>query len=598
MNYTELKRRALRLLASIAVTAVLITSSGRKPDTKWFPYSVIEVDLQKNPNALEEVEDTTYKDIQITLPKQLDEETTYDIVNSIKMAIAKNKIGNIYIDVFNAPAVLNEIKWEYINQVRTLINNLVENKIKFTIIADDFILEKLRDPENKDYNTMGICLDDGDINNKLRENELVFSDNMVITSARNDYTAPINNKLGFKDNIHIVRPKETLSGIANHYGIDYMDIATYNEIENPSLIQVGQTIRIPWSIINDSLRAQNEENEKDAEYTNIDEDMSSEFTEDVATSDNLDVGNEKDAEPDYESEDEYNDHEKPIENEDYESDNEDESDWKTNYDPVDPTTMAKGIDISEFNGDIDFNKLQESNVDFIIMRVGFGIDDDGEEVSIKDERFDEYRKLADEYNIAYGGYYLASATNEKKAKKEAENILKLLTDENDNLIQFALPFYFDIEGLYKDLLYESEESRQTIINALEVECRILEEAGYTVGIYINYKDLALVEELIEHRQAWAAVGYLYDTPQDFEDVRQGYITEDEKAELTDQNTIFQTTSKVDAEPLGIQSQYVDVDYMDRELLKELIDVFTQRKQGISLTYRKNGQPKQCMVYWG
>lgn len=47
------------------------------------------------------------------------------------------------------------------------------------------------------------------------------------------------------ENIYIVKKGDTLSKIANQYGINYMDLAKYNNIANPNLILVGQKLKIP-----------------------------------------------------------------------------------------------------------------------------------------------------------------------------------------------------------------------------------------------------------------------------------------------------------------------------------------------------------------
>lgn len=44
---------------------------------------------------------------------------------------------------------------------------------------------------------------------------------------------------------YIVVKGDTLSGIANKYGTTYQELASYNNIDNPNLIYVGQVIKIP-----------------------------------------------------------------------------------------------------------------------------------------------------------------------------------------------------------------------------------------------------------------------------------------------------------------------------------------------------------------
>lgn len=48
------------------------------------------------------------------------------------------------------------------------------------------------------------------------------------------------------DTIYTVKSGDTLSGIASKYNTTYQKLAEYNNIANPSIIYVGQKIRIPW----------------------------------------------------------------------------------------------------------------------------------------------------------------------------------------------------------------------------------------------------------------------------------------------------------------------------------------------------------------
>lgn len=47
------------------------------------------------------------------------------------------------------------------------------------------------------------------------------------------------------DDYYIVQPGDTLGEIAARYGMDYWELAEYNRIDNPNIIQIGQRIEIP-----------------------------------------------------------------------------------------------------------------------------------------------------------------------------------------------------------------------------------------------------------------------------------------------------------------------------------------------------------------
>ncbi len=48
----------------------------------------------------------------------------------------------------------------------------------------------------------------------------------------------------YSPRVHIVQPGETLYAIADRYRLDYRDLARWNRLENPNMIQVGQRIRL------------------------------------------------------------------------------------------------------------------------------------------------------------------------------------------------------------------------------------------------------------------------------------------------------------------------------------------------------------------
>lgn len=66
--------------------------------------------------------------------------------------------------------------------------------------------------------------------------------NEIISSAP---SAPSTPAVPSQEMVHTVQKGETLSSIAKKYGTTYQKIAQYNGIANPSLIRVGQKIKIP-----------------------------------------------------------------------------------------------------------------------------------------------------------------------------------------------------------------------------------------------------------------------------------------------------------------------------------------------------------------
>ena len=98
-----------------------------------------------------------------------------------------------------------------------------------------------------------------------------------------------------------------------------------------------------------------------------------------------------------------------------------------------------GLDLSEWQGDVDFNKLKEAGVEFVILRVGStrGINGD----YFLDSKFEQNITRANEAGIPVGIYFYSYANTKEKAIKDAKWILDQIKD-----YQVDLPVAFDWEN--------------------------------------------------------------------------------------------------------------------------------------------------------
>lgn len=136
--------------------------------------------------------------------------------------------------------------------------------------------------------------------------------------------------------------------------------------------------------------------------------------------------------------------------------------------------MIKGIDVSEHNGQIDMKAVKDSDVQFIIMRLGYGKNRN----QLDKKFYDNYLK-AREQNIPIGIYLYSYATDVEDAKKEAKFVL----DEIKNL-QLEYPVFIDMEDAdgYK---YRHHVTYGTCIEICNVFCDLIEKNGYYAGIYAS-----------------------------------------------------------------------------------------------------------------
>lgn len=134
----------------------------------------------------------------------------------------------------------------------------------------------------------------------------------------------------------------------------------------------------------------------------------------------------------------------------------------------------KGIDISHHQKQIDWNKLKTANLDFILIRAGFGMYE-----KQVDNCFLSNIKNAPSLGIPIGIYWYSYATTRAQAEKEAEVCLKTIEPYRDKI---TLPVFFDQE-------YEPgiKAAAKTVRTAMcQGFIRKIQAAGYESGLYCSY----------------------------------------------------------------------------------------------------------------
>ena len=132
-----------------------------------------------------------------------------------------------------------------------------------------------------------------------------------------------------------------------------------------------------------------------------------------------------------------------------------------------------GIDVSKWQGDIDFKKLKESKVEFAMVRVG---SEDSEGKFFVDSKFEQNMKGFNEVNIPVGVYYYSYADSKEKAKKEAKWVIKQIKKYD-----IDLPVVFDWEDWSSYREYNM--SFHTLTEVAEAFLEEIEKAGYKGMLY-------------------------------------------------------------------------------------------------------------------
>lgn len=140
--------------------------------------------------------------------------------------------------------------------------------------------------------------------------------------------------------------------------------------------------------------------------------------------------------------------------------------------------MKKGIDISYFQGNIDFNKVKADGIEFIIPRDGYG-------KSTKDSKFSQYVADAIKAGIEVPGiYHFSYALTEEDARNEARQAVKFAQEAG---LPKETIIFFDLE--YDSVDYAKKNgvtiNKNRCIAHTKAFCEEVEKLGYRAGIYAN-----------------------------------------------------------------------------------------------------------------
>ena len=136
---------------------------------------------------------------------------------------------------------------------------------------------------------------------------------------------------------------------------------------------------------------------------------------------------------------------------------------------------ALGIDVSKWNGTIDWNAVKNSGVSYVIIRCGYRGSSKG--TLIEDPKFQANIKGATAAGLKVGVYFFTQAVDEREAVEEASMVLGLIKN-----YKITYPVFLDVEssGGRGDSI--SKETRTAVCRAF---CQTIQNNGYTAGIYAN-----------------------------------------------------------------------------------------------------------------
>jgi GH25 family lysozyme M1 (1,4-beta-N-acetylmuramidase) len=163
----------------------------------------------------------------------------------------------------------------------------------------------------------------------------------------------------------------------------------------------------------------------------------------------------------------------------------------------------RGIDVSKYQGDIDFSKVKSAGVEYVMMRCGYRSYGSG--VLTEDTNFSTYAENATRNGLKAGVYFFTQAINKQEAVEEANYVLDLVKPYN-----ITYPIVLDVEEIYNDTYRQENLSVNELTDVVIAFCDRIRNAGYTPMIYANLKTFAgkLDMTRLESYEKWYAY---YDT---------------------------------------------------------------------------------------
>lgn len=156
--------------------------------------------------------------------------------------------------------------------------------------------------------------------------------------------------------------------------------------------------------------------------------------------------------------------------------------------------VKRGMDVSYWQGLINWERAKADGIDFAILRCGYVKTLGQPQV---DQQWKRNAQECERLGIPYGVYIYSYAKTVEAAKAEADHVINTLKGFSP-----TYPVYFDLEE--KSL--ESTSNRMLLANMASAFCDKIAAAGYTPGIYANtnWWNNYLTDPVFDQWERWVA----------------------------------------------------------------------------------------------
>jgi len=172
---------------------------------------------------------------------------------------------------------------------------------------------------------------------------------------------------------------------------------------------------------------------------------------------------------------------------------------KNNYLVLQNVESYPGVDVSAYQGEIDWEQVKKSGIDFAIIRLGYRGDESGKLVE------DAYARKnlagAAEAGLKVGAYFFSQALNIKEVDEELEFMLDILGEQ-----YLAMPLVLDWE-IPTANARSAGMDRETLTQLQLHFCKKVSDMGYKPMIYFNWHQSENLYDLhaMEEYPFWLAL---------------------------------------------------------------------------------------------
>lgn len=149
---------------------------------------------------------------------------------------------------------------------------------------------------------------------------------------------------------------------------------------------------------------------------------------------------------------------------------------------------TRGIDVSGWNGKVDFAKVKASGVDFVLVKAGY--------FTSTVDTFEHNYAAAKAAGLHVGAYWYSYADTVEDAKREAAACISAIKGK-----QFDFPIYFDLENPF-----QFDKGKEFCSEIVDAFCGELQKVGYLAGLYMSRSPLQtyIKPEVAKKYELWIA----------------------------------------------------------------------------------------------